>query len=143
MKTAPGPSTAESGFVPLAPGLARVPPCPLPGHTHQSLLLKRLGEYGGWKAMPGPATRLWPLWSPAAMRQCPGWQGRTGAGHIPRPRARGKHGCMTSPALNWLFQGPTCHPEPWVRAESGGRPLHGHIKPLSVRRTRGGGRWPG
>lgn len=37
-------------------------PSPIPGLTYQSLLLKRLGEYGGWKAM-APVTLLQPLCS--------------------------------------------------------------------------------
>lgn len=40
------------GLSPKPRGWPVLPPSPTPGPTYQSLLLKRLGEYGGGKAMP-------------------------------------------------------------------------------------------
>lgn len=113
------------GLCPPAPGLTCVPPpCPRPGPTHQSLLLKRLGEYGGWKAMPAPAAPLRPLCSPLVMPALPttvsplaGWVAGT-AWVLAASRGRG-HGVNTlgddlSCAQSALSGagGPACHPEP-------------------------------
>lgn len=77
--------------------------------THRSLLLKRLGEYGGGMAMPlsGPS-------APRRWQRCP-----RDAGSVLRLRG-GDAGTgyrrwggvgVTSAVLNCPFQGPACHPE--------------------------------